>query len=86
MCFLFVILVDFMQNFRGFRHVLSLMDNAGNLGVNQMIRVLDQLLYLTNEHNMQLNIVLPDNIKWTLFFIQWRSICRMNTWMPILKI
>lgn len=86
MCFLFVILVDFMQNFRGFRHVLSLMDNAGNLGVNQMIRVLDQLLYLTNEHNMQLNIVLPDNIKWTLFFIQWRSVCRMNTWMPIVKI
>lgn len=86
MCFLFVILVDFMQNFRGFRHVLSLMDNAGNLGVNQMIRVLDQLLYLTNEHNMQLNIVLPDNTKWTLFFIQWRSVCRMNTWMPIVKI
>lgn len=86
MCFLFVILVDFMQKFRGFRHVLSFMDNAGNLGVNHLIRVLDQLLYLTNEHNMQLNIVLPDNIKWTLFFIQWRSVCRMNTWMPIVKI
>lgn len=61
-CFLFVILAGFMQNFRGSSYV-SFMDNVGNFGVNQMIKVLDQLLHLTNERDMQLNIVLPDNTK-----------------------